>query len=85
VHFLFQTIPISGPSKVVQLIKNITETQIFERYLKVKRKLRAGDFWTRGYYIGTAGKHGDEELISNYKGIKGELQKNMKLSMWIGR
>ena len=65
-HFLVQAIPIYSPSKVVQLIKSITAKQIFERCPEVKKKLWGGEFWTRGYYIGTTGKHGDEELISNY-------------------
>jgi REP element-mobilizing transposase RayT len=25
-----------------------------------------GEFWMRGYYIGTVGEHGDEEVIGRY-------------------
>jgi REP element-mobilizing transposase RayT len=28
--------------------------------------LWGGEFWTRGYYIGTVGEHGDEEVIGRY-------------------
>jgi REP element-mobilizing transposase RayT len=32
----------------------------------VKKELWGGEFWTRGYYVGTVGEHGDEEVISRY-------------------
>ena len=25
-----------------------------------------GEFWTRGYYAGTVGEHGDEQVITRY-------------------
>jgi putative transposase len=28
--------------------------------------LWGGEFWTRGYYVGTAGEHGDEQVIQRY-------------------
>jgi REP element-mobilizing transposase RayT len=66
VHFLIQTIPVYSPSSVVQKIKSITAKKIFERCPDVKKKLWGGEFWTRGYYIGTVGKYGNEEVIRNY-------------------
>ncbi len=66
VHYLVQSIPMYSPSKIVQIIKSITAKKIFERCPEVKKQLWGGEFWTRGYYIGTTGKHGDEELISQY-------------------
>jgi REP element-mobilizing transposase RayT len=32
----------------------------------VKKALWGGEFWTRGYYRGTVGEHGDEETITRY-------------------
>ncbi|MCX6765116.1 MAG: IS200/IS605 family transposase [Candidatus Nealsonbacteria bacterium] len=66
VHFLVQSIPTYSPSKIVQIIKSITAKKIFERCPEVKKALWGGEFWTKGYYIGSTGKHGDEELIGNY-------------------
>jgi putative transposase len=57
---------IHSPSKLVQIIKSITAKKIFERCPEVKKALWGGEFWTKGYYIGSTGKHGDEELIGNY-------------------
>ena len=66
VHFLVQSVPMYSPSKIVQIIKSITAKKIFERYPDVKKILWGGEFWTRGYYIGSTGKHGDEEMIKTY-------------------
>jgi REP element-mobilizing transposase RayT len=32
----------------------------------VKKSLWGGEFWTRGYYVGTVGEHGDEQVITKY-------------------
>ncbi|GHV17191.1 IS200/IS605 family transposase ISMac7 [Spirochaetia bacterium] len=64
VHFLVQSVPTYSPASIVQGIKSITTRKIFEAYPEVKKALRGGEFWTRGYYIGTVGEHGDEETIS---------------------
>jgi putative transposase len=66
VHFLVQAVPIYSPSKVVQIIKSITAKKIFERCQGVKKTLWGGEFWTKGYYVGSVSRQGNEEQISNY-------------------
>ena len=66
VHFLVQSVPTYSPAKIVQTIKSITAKKIFEACPEVKKELWGGEFWTRGYYVGTVGEHGDEEIISRY-------------------
>ena len=66
VHFLVQTVPTYSPAKIVQTIKSITAKKIFEACPEVKKALWGGEFWTRGYYIGTVGEHGDEQVITRY-------------------
>ncbi|MDR1147239.1 MAG: IS200/IS605 family transposase, partial [Spirochaetaceae bacterium] len=51
---------------IIQKIKSITARKIFEACPEVKKALWGGEFWTRGYYIGTVGEHGDEETIARY-------------------
>jgi len=36
----------------------------------VKKKLWAGEFWSDGFFVSTVGKHGNEDVISNY--VKGQ-------------
>ncbi|MCL2600771.1 MAG: transposase, partial [Treponema sp.] len=33
---------------------------------EVKKQLWGGEFWTKGYYIGTVGEHGSEQAIREY-------------------
>ena len=66
VHFLVQSVPSYSPASVVQKIKSLTARKIFESCPEVKKALLGGEFWTRGYYIGTVGEHGDEETVSRY-------------------
>ena len=66
VHYMVQSVPSYRPSEIVQKIKSITARKIFEKFPEVKRALWGGEFWTRGYYIGTIGEHGNEKVISEY-------------------
>ena len=65
-HFLIQSVPPYSPAKIVQTIKSITAKKIFEACPEVKKALWGGEFWTRGYYVGTVGEHGDEQVITRY-------------------
>jgi REP element-mobilizing transposase RayT len=66
VHFLVQSVPTYSPARIVQIVKSITAKKIFEACPEVKKALWGGEFWTRGYYIGTVGEHGDEKVIARY-------------------
>jgi len=66
VHFLVQSIPAYSVTKVVTLIKSLTAREIFKRCPQVKKQLWGGEFWTDGYFASTVGKHGNEDMISNY-------------------
>ena len=66
VHFLVQSVPTYSPEQIVRTIKSITARKIFEMCPEVKKVLWGGEFWTRGYYIGTVGEHGSEDTIREY-------------------
>jgi REP element-mobilizing transposase RayT len=66
VHFLLQTVPMYSPSRLSQVVKSITAREVFRRVPEVKKKLWGGEFWTKGYFINTVGKHGNEEVIRKY-------------------
>lgn len=66
VHFLIQSVPTYSVTKVVTLVKSLTAREIFRRCPKVKKQLWGGELWTDGYFATTVGKHGDENMISNY-------------------
>ena len=66
VHFLVQSVPTYSPEQIVRTIKSITARKIFEACPEVKKMLWGGEFWTKGYYVGTVGEHGNEMVIREY-------------------
>ena len=78
VHFLVQSVPTYSPKKIVQTIKSITAREIFKKVPEVKQELWGGEFWTSGYFISTAGKHGNEEMIGKYVKNQGSPQDEYK-------
>jgi REP element-mobilizing transposase RayT len=90
VHFLVQSVPAYSPASIVQRIKSITARKIFESCPDVKKALWGGEFWTRGYYIGTVGEHGNEETISRYVRNQGrnleeyeKIHENKQLELFV--
>ena len=75
VHFLVQSVPTYSPTKIVRMIKSITAREIFKRRPDVKKILWGGEFWTKGYFVSTVGKHADEKMISRYVRKQGEFGK----------
>ena len=72
VHFLVQSVPMYSPKKIVQTIKSITAREIIRRCPEMNKQLWGGQLWTDGYFVSTVGKHGDEEMISNYVKHQGD-------------
>jgi REP element-mobilizing transposase RayT len=77
VHFLVQSVPVYSVSKVVTIIKSLTAREIFKRCPEVKKQLWGGEFWTDGYYASTVGKHGNEEMISQYVKKQGKTYRKL--------
>ena len=78
VHFLIQSVPRYSPTKIIQTIKSITAKEIFLIHPEVKKQLWGGEFWTKGFYVNSVGKHGDESIIREYvksQGRENEYQK----------
>ena len=78
VHFLIQTVPMYSPSRIAQVVKSITAREIFRRVPSVKQQLWGGEFWSKGYFISTVGRHGNEEAIKQYVQEQGN-QKDYKM------
>jgi len=74
VHFLIQSIPTYSPKKIVQTLKSITAREIFKRMPDIKQMFWGGEFWSKGYFINTVGKHASEETIKNYIKEQGKAE-----------
>ena len=79
VHFLIQSIPTYSPTKIVKTIKSITAREVFKRVPAVKKQLWGGEFWSKGYFVSTVGRHGNEEVIRQYVKQQGSEQTYKKL------
>src|SRR2546426_10745865 len=79
VHFLIQSIPTYSPTKSVKTIKNITVREVLKRVPAVKKQLWGGAFWSKGYFISTVGRHGNEEVIRQYVKQQGSEKTYTKL------
>lgn len=79
VHFLIQSIPTMSASKIIQTIKSITAREIFRLHPEVKQELWGGEFWTKGYYVNTVGRHGDENTIQAYVQSQGRQEEYKKI------
>ena len=66
VHFLIQLVSEYSVKKIIQIIKSITAREIFGKFSELRKELWGGEFWTKGYYVNTVSKHGNEEVISKY-------------------
>jgi len=78
VHFLVQSVPGYSPTKIVKTIKSITAREIFKKVPSLKDLLWGGEFWSKGYFISTVGRHGDEDTIKNYVKNQGRHEKDYK-------
>jgi REP element-mobilizing transposase RayT len=79
IHFLIQSIPMMSASKIIQTIKSITAKEIFRLHPELKKQLWGGEFWTKGYYVNTVGRHGDENTIQAYVQSQGKLEEYKKI------
>ena len=79
VHFLIQSIPTMSASRIIQTIKSITAKEIFKLHPEVKEQLWGGEFWTKGYYVNTVGRHGDENSIQAYVQSQGRMDEYKKI------
>ena len=66
VHFLVQSVPTYSPTKIVRTVKSLTAREVFRRVPRVKDKLWGGEFWSKGYFITTVGRHGSEGMVRRY-------------------
>lgn len=79
VHFLIQSVPTESPTKLIRTVKSITAKEIFKLHPEVKEILWGGAFWSKGYYVNTVGRHGDENTIQLYVKSQGKEKEYKKL------
>jgi len=79
VHFFVQSVPMYSPIQIVRTIKSITAREMLKRIPEIKKKLWEGEFWSKGFFLSTVGKYGNEKKIANYVKNQGLESKNYKI------
>lgn len=79
VHFLVQSVPTLSPTQIIRIVKSVTAKELFRLHPEIKQKLWGGEFWTKGYYVNTVGRHGDENTIQQYVKSQGTEKEYKKL------
>ena len=85
VHFLVQSVPMYSVTKLIRMIKSLTAKEIKQKCPQVKRLLWKGPIWSSGFFASTVGKHGNENMISEYVKNQGmeyeQLHANHQLAL----
>ena len=71
-RFPAQAVPMCSPTRIVQTVKSLTAREVFARAPEVKKKRWAGEFWGKGYFVNTVGRHGSEKVIAEYVKRRGQ-------------
>jgi REP element-mobilizing transposase RayT len=79
VHCLRQAMPTYRPPKIVKTIQSITARAGLKRVPAVKKQLWGGECWSKGYFIRTVGRHGNEAIIRQYVKPQGSAKTYKKL------
>jgi len=79
VHFLIQSVPMYGPTRIVTIVKSITAKEMFLRVPELKKELWGGAFWTSGYFITTVGRVGCEKAVFEYVRTQGRDKEYRKI------
>ncbi|HUW66324.1 MAG TPA: IS200/IS605 family transposase [Spirochaetia bacterium] len=78
VHILLSAPPVVAPTEIVRIIKSVTANKVFSVIPFLKRKHFWGSgFWSKGYYIGTAGNV-SAETIRKYIEVQKSPRKEVK-------
>ncbi len=66
IHIFCSAPPKYAPAQVAGIMKSVSAKRLFEEFPKIKKELRGGYLWARGYYVGTAGDKVTSDMIKRY-------------------
>jgi len=68
-HFLIQISPKDDMSIVVKYLKGISARKLFQKFPKLRNKIRSGHLWAKRYYSKLVPKH---EIVDTKKYIENQ-------------
>ena len=66
-------------TKIARTVKSLIAREVFKKCPEVKKELRGGEFFGKGYYANTVGQYGSKDMISNYVKNQGKEKEYSEL------
>ena len=66
VHIFLSAPPKYSPAKIVEVLKSISSKEELKEFPELEKELWAGEFWSDGYFLRTAGDKVASNLIRQY-------------------
>ena len=63
------------------MVKSILVRAVFQRWLKVKKTIIGGWFWSKGYFVITVNEYGTEKMIAKLCKGPGLEKENTQLKL----
>ena len=60
-----------SPTQIERTVKSVIAREVFLKVPGVKQMLWGGEFWGKGFFINTVGRHGGEDVIAAYVANQG--------------
>ena len=83
VHVFLHVPPKYAPARVVQIMKSISARETFAAFPHLRKQLWAGEFWSDGYFVRSAGDEVTAAIIRNYIRYQEKPEHDfVQLSLW---
>ena len=82
VHLFLHVPPKYAPARVVQIMKSISAREIFDEFPRLRKRLWAGEFWSDGYFVRSAGDQVTTDMIERYIRYQQTDQEKGQLALW---
>jgi putative transposase len=82
VHIFIEVPPRYSPAQVTQIMKSVSARELFKKFPKLRKQLWAGEFWSEGYFIRSAGDKGTADIIRKYIEYQTHEENSLQLHMF---
>jgi len=82
VHMFLEAPPRLSPSRIVQILKSISATELFSQFPRLRKELWGGRLWSDGYFVRAVGDEVTSQVIRRYITYHEHQQEAVQLSLW---
>jgi putative transposase len=82
VHIFLEAPPRLSPSRIVQILKSISARELFRQFLRLRKELWGGRFWSDGYFVRAVGDEVTGDVIRRYIEYHEHQQGVVQLPLW---